>query len=138
MMLLSALPVLLLFVSTGVPLIVTFFLALIDVALIVLLFRFTRTVPLVSGVIVGVMLMAMAAVWLSQFYATTPPLTDAQGQVIPNSIATLEQIPLNGSKQWVSIRGRDRNNPVLLFLAGGPGGSQLTTARHELAGLEDH
>ncbi|MCB0112007.1 MAG: alpha/beta hydrolase, partial [Caldilineaceae bacterium] len=136
--LLSTLPVLLLFVATAVPLYVTLMLALIDVALVLALFRFTRTMPMVGGVIVGVMLVAVAAVWLSQLYATTPPITDAQGQVVPNAIATLEQVPLNGSEQWVSIRGRDVHNPVLLFLAGGPGGSQLTTARHELAGLEDH
>ena len=36
------------------------------------------------------------------------------------------------------IRGRDMNKPVLLFLAGGPGGSQLTTARFALEGLEEH
>jgi pimeloyl-ACP methyl ester carboxylesterase len=45
---------------------------------------------------------------------------------------------LNGSRQWVSIRGKDVNKPVLLFLAGGPGGSQLVTERRVLAGLEDH
>lgn len=138
MILLSVLPVLLLFVATAVPLYVTLILALIDVALVVALFRFARTVPLVGGVLLGVILVAVAAVWLSQLYATTPPITDAQGQVVPNSIATLEQVPLNGSEQWVSIRGRDVHNPVLLFLAGGPGGSQLTTARHELAALEEH
>jgi pimeloyl-ACP methyl ester carboxylesterase len=35
------------------------------------------------------------------------------------------------------MRGKSTGNPVLLFLAGGPGGSQLTTARYALAGLED-
>ncbi len=48
------------------------------------------------------------------------------------------QVELNGSRQWVSIRGADVDNPVLLFLAGGPGGSQLATARYALGGLEDH
>jgi len=134
----TALPVLLLFVATAVPLYLSILLATLDIALLVALFRFERTPLLVGGVVLGVILVSVAAVWLSQIFATTPPITDAQGNVVPGSIASLERVQLGDSEQWVSIRGRDANNPVLLFLAGGPGGSQLTTARHALNGLEDH
>jgi pimeloyl-ACP methyl ester carboxylesterase len=57
---------------------------------------------------------------------------------LPNSIARLERVKLNDSEQWISIRGKDVNNPVLLFLSGGPGGSQLTPVRRSLGGLEDY
>lgn len=34
-------------------------------------------------------------------------------------------VVIGGIKQWVQIRGEDRNNPVLLFVHGGPGASTL-------------
>lgn len=32
-------------------------------------------------------------------------------------------VEINGTKQWISIYGENRNNPVLLYLHGGPGSS---------------
>jgi pimeloyl-ACP methyl ester carboxylesterase len=34
-------------------------------------------------------------------------------------------VPIGGTEQWVQIRGRDRKNPVLLWLNGGPGFSTI-------------
>lgn len=35
-------------------------------------------------------------------------------------------VDINGTKQWISIYGQDRDNPVLLYLHGGPGSSTST------------
>jgi len=38
-----------------------------------------------------------------------------------NGISSLEELTLGNLKQWVFIRGHDKNNPILIFLHGGPG-----------------
>lgn len=74
---------------------------------------------------------------LSQFTAHTPQILNENGTVQSNSIAELSPVELNGHHEWISIRGKNRRNPVLLFLAGGPGGTQMAATRYALAGLED-
>jgi len=39
----------------------------------------------------------------------------------PEGIESLEQVDVGNDKQWISIRGRDRSNPVLLVVHSGPG-----------------
>lgn len=80
----------------------------------------------------------LALVVFTQLTASTPPITDENGKTIKNSIAELKAVELNGRRQWISIRGWDKNKPVLLFLAGGPGGTQMAAVRHELSELEKY
>lgn len=79
---------------------------------------------------------SIAALLLLAGCASTPPIEGTSGDSMEGSIATLEQLDINGTKQWVTIRGNDVNNPVLLFLSGGPGGSQLPSTRLHLSELE--
>jgi hypothetical protein len=37
----------------------------------------------------------------------------------PNGIDEAKYVTIGGIEQWITIRGEDRNNPVLLFLHGG-------------------
>jgi hypothetical protein len=39
----------------------------------------------------------------------------------PNGIASLERVRIGGIDQWIEIRGQNVNNPILLFIHGGPG-----------------
>ena len=86
----------------------------------------------------GLVLLMAILVLLSQFTAHTPPIMDQQGNGLNGSIAELQKVELNGHQEWISIRGKDCHNPVLLFLAGGPGGSQMAATRNELSGLEEN
>lgn len=69
--------------------------------------------------------------------ASTDPVVDAAGNRVPGSIAEFSSIDVNGHHLDVMIRGHDVDNPVLLFLAGGPGGSELGAMRNHLPGLEE-
>ncbi|XZN98278.1 MAG: alpha/beta fold hydrolase [Microcoleus sp.] len=134
---LTILPVALLPISTSVPPSIQILFAMAEVALLIAVFRLGFTGPVIFAEVAGFMTIALLAIFASQVFASTPPILDVNGKPIPNSIAVLEKVKLGGSEEWISIRGKDSRNPVLLFLAGGPGGSQLVTARRALAGLED-
>lgn len=41
----------------------------------------------------------------------------------PNGVQEGAFVEIGGIKQWIQIRGEDRDNPVLVFVHGGPGGS---------------
>ena len=138
LIILAILPVALLPISTTVPASIQILFAMAEVALLIAVFRLGFTGPVVLAELVGFMTIALLAIFASQLFASTPPIFDVNGKPIPNSIAVLEKVKLGGSDQWITIRGKESRNPVLLFLAGGPGGSQLVTERRALAGLEDH
>jgi uncharacterized membrane protein (Fun14 family) len=57
--------------------------------------------------------------------ATTSPIFGPDGKAPDGSIAELITVPIGGHEQSIMIRGRDTANPVLLYLAGGPGGTDL-------------
>lgn len=92
-----------------------------------------------AGAALGVTVIAMGGLFLfSGFTAHTPLIVNEQGEPLAGSIAELKQVTLNDRKEWISIRGENAENPVLLFLAGGPGGTQMAAVRHELSELERH
>ena len=39
----------------------------------------------------------------------------------PNGVESLLSVKINGATEWLSIRGKDKRNPILLFVHGGPG-----------------
>jgi proline iminopeptidase len=51
----------------------------------------------------------------------TAIIANARKILTPNGVERLEKVRIGGIDQWVSIRGTDRRNPVLLYIHGGPG-----------------
>ncbi|MBJ7470442.1 MAG: alpha/beta fold hydrolase, partial [Solirubrobacteraceae bacterium] len=68
--------------------------------------------------------------------ASVPPLTTADGEPVPGSVSELVKVPSPGGiDQWLSIRGADPEAPVMLYLPGGPGQSDLGLSRALLQDL---
>jgi pimeloyl-ACP methyl ester carboxylesterase len=61
--------------------------------------------------------------------ASTPPILGNDGRPVPGSIAELATVRLGGQDQAVMIRAASPDKPVLLYLSGGPGQSDLALAR---------
>ncbi len=91
-----------------------------------------------TGGFLAVFLLCVGLVVVTQQAAFTPGILDSSGAAMSNSIAELRKVSINGRREWISIRGQDRTKPILLFLAGGPGGTQMGAVRVELAELEKH
>lgn len=64
--------------------------------------------------------------------ATTQPIIGADGKPVPQSISEIATVPIGNHDQTIMIRGRDKDNPVLLYLAGGPGGTDLGAMRNDV------
>ncbi len=58
------------------------------------------------------LILLLGARWFASF---TPPILSDK------AVSELYEVEINGDRQHLLIRGRDRSNPVLLFLHGGPG-----------------
>ena len=88
---------------------------------------------------VTVLAVGLLGSWFWSRAASTAPFVDAAGKLLPDSIASLERVMLGGVEQGMLIRGSNVDNPVLLYLHGGPGTSELGMVRqHNMPALEKH
>lgn len=76
----------------------------------------------------ALLMMLVGQVLMSEGYAYIPETSE---------LAYSEQVNINDTQQHIIVRGEDESNPVILFLAGGPGGSQVQATRQHLKYLED-
>ena len=56
----------------------------------------------------------------------------------PQGIEESFAVRIGGIDQWISVRGRDRRNPILLFVHGGPASTELPVSWLYQSGWEDY
>jgi len=72
------------------------------------------------GGLVGLVLILLLLIRINST-GREEPFVDENGNIIPNSIAVIEQPVINLAPQHLIIRGKDVSKPVLLRVHGGPG-----------------
>jgi pimeloyl-ACP methyl ester carboxylesterase len=80
----------------------------------------------------GAVLLGLATAGLALLVAwpaSTPPVLGPDGEPVPGSIAELTTVSLGGADHAVMIRAADPDDPVILYLAGGPGQSDMGLSR---------
>ncbi|PKM87009.1 alpha/beta hydrolase [Candidatus Falkowbacteria bacterium HGW-Falkowbacteria-2] len=65
------------------------------------------------------------------------PFLDADGNPLAGSLSEKILVDINGVKQGMFIKSKDTNNPVLLFVHGGPGMPEYWLTQTYPTGLED-
>ena len=85
-----------------------------------------RRSVLPAGVL-GVATVALAAV--VAIPGSVPPVVGLDGTPAPGMLAERTRVTLGGLEQTISVRGASADNPVLLYLSGGPGQSDIAFAR---------
>jgi pimeloyl-ACP methyl ester carboxylesterase len=75
----------------------------------------------------------LLAVLLGLVFPTWTP--EMEGE---NSISILEQAEINGTRHAIMIRGANAANPIIIFVHGGPGCSEIPYARKYQEELERH
>jgi pimeloyl-ACP methyl ester carboxylesterase len=66
------------------------------------------------------------------------PFVDQNGKPVEGSISEKVFVKIGGVMQGMFIRGRDLNNPVMLFVHGGPSFPEYFLVDKYPSGIEDH
>lgn len=65
-------------------------------------------------------------------------VADMRRIVTPEGIERTQAVRIGGIDQWISVRGVDRRNPILLMIHGGPGYVSMPTSWYFQRGWEDY
>jgi len=65
-------------------------------------------------------------------------LRDVRRIASPPGIEESFPVRLGGIEQWISVRGKDRRNPILLFIHGGPASTEMPVSWLYQSGWEDY
>jgi len=88
---------------------------------------FWRGTRRVAAAVTALVVVALAVLIVRP--AGTDPILTADGNPDPAAVAELTHVQIGGHEQTMMIRGADVDAPVLLFVAGGTGGTEIGTMR---------
>jgi pimeloyl-ACP methyl ester carboxylesterase len=89
-----------------------------------------------AGTLVGSALTLVGLLW-TWSPGRPRPFLDAAGRILTGSMAEKLRVNINGVEQGMFIKGRDRSNPVLLWVHGGPGMPDYFLLEQYPTGLEE-
>mgnify|MGYP004683376315 CR=1 FL=1 len=85
----------------------------------------------VSIVIGGIILAALSPGEIDQY-------KNNDGEILKDSISEKIFVDINGTKQGMIIKGKNKNNPVLLFVHGGPGMPEYFLNQDYPTGMDEY
>jgi pimeloyl-ACP methyl ester carboxylesterase len=84
-------------------------------------------------------ILILVGVLLAWSYPGKPqPFLDENGKLLAGSVSEKIWVVINGVQQGMFIKSKNINNPVLLFVHGGPGMPEYWLTQSYPTGLEDH
>ena len=98
-----------------------------------------KAVRVMSWILAGILglLAVLAAALLLMSPGRVEPYLDGDGKPLAGSVSEKLWVDIGGVRQGMFLRGRSKDNPVLLFLHGGPGMPEYFLAEKKNAALED-
>ena len=101
-----------------------------------------------AGRLIAAVVLTLTSAWPSALYAgqvgpnsraeATKIVAEMRRIVTPQGVERLERVRIGGIDQWISVRGFDRRNPVLLYIHGGPGFPAMPTSWYYQRGWEEY
>lgn len=94
-----------------------------------------KSFMVIISVMIGIILIAFIGLWILS-PGKIKPYLDNNGNVLTNSVSEIIRMEIGGLEQGIIVKGKNVQNPVMLFLHGGPGNPEYLLAKD--LGLEDY
>jgi pimeloyl-ACP methyl ester carboxylesterase len=91
-----------------------------------------------AATVAGLIVIITIGVFCTKRFVYTPPFRDTNGNIPDGSIAEFRRVRIGDQTQAILVRGKNRSNPVVLFLHAGPCLSETALMRKYNADLEEH
>lgn len=84
-----------------------------------------RKICRVVGALIGTIAIGMPAPFAAQQPDGRTVVAESESIHTANGVEVREAVTIGGIKQWITVRGKDLNNPLLLYVHGGPGDAMM-------------